>query len=353
MRVSRILLATFVSSKISSKALAMTTKIIDSHLHVWANSQEAKSKYPYANGHDPPESLAECASKSALLEKMTLAGVDGSLIVQPINHKFDHSYVTSAIEEHPDRFKGMLLHDPNLSSEEAVSQLENLALKGFVGVRFNPYLWPAKGDGWERMSEGAGAAVYKRCAELHMPVGVMCFKGLQLHLDDIVGLIKASPETTLVLDHFGFTSFSEEGNAAFRELLKLAEYPQVVVKISALFRLNDSSPYDKVKSERFEPLLKWFGADRLMFGTDFPFVLEQEPEKYEGMVQLVSSWLEDDDSARTAVMGKTAEVSGTSCLEHVIATFFLLRSSNSFHKLSLANSACLDHGVRAKALTNI
>jgi predicted TIM-barrel fold metal-dependent hydrolase len=308
MRVSRILLTSFISSEISSNTLAMTTKIIDSHLHVWASSQEAKSKFPYADGQDPPKSLADSASKSALLEKMNAAGVDGSLIVQPINHKFDHSYVISAIEEHPDRFKGMLLHDPSLSSEEAVSQLEDLALKGFVGVRFNPYLWPAKDAGWERMSEGSGLAVYKRCAELHMPVGVMCFKGLQLHLDDIIELLKASPETMLILDHFGFTSFSEEGDAAFQDLLKLAQYPQVIVKISALFRLNDSSPYDRVKNERFTPLLEAFGGNRLMFGTDFPFVLEQEPEKYEGMVELVSSWMKDD-ATRSAVMGKTAEVS--------------------------------------------
>lgn len=310
MRVSRIILTSFLCSEIASTTLAMTTKIIDSHLHVWASSQEAIAMYPHADGQHPPDSLADSASKAALLEKMNAAGVSGSLIVQPINHKFDHSYVTSAIKDHPAQFKGMLLHDPSLSSEEAISQLENLALKGFVGVRFNPYLWPAKGDSWERMSEGAGLAVYKRCAELHMPVGVMCFKGLQLHLDDITKLLKASPKTTLILDHFGFTSFSEEGDAAFQDLLKLAQYPQVVVKISALFRLNDSSPYDKVKSERFIPLLEAFGAERLMFGTDFPFVLEQEPEKYEGTVALVSSWMKDD-ATRSAVMCNTAEVSST------------------------------------------
>ena len=134
----------------------------------------------------------------------------------------------------------------------------------------------------------------------------MCFKGLDLHLDDITKLLEASPKTTLILDHFGFTSLSEEGDAAFQDLLKLAKYPQVIVKVSALFRLNDSSPYQRVKKERFEPLLEKFGPDRLMFGSDFPFVLEQEPEKYDGMIELVSSWMEDE-SVRSSVMSKTAE----------------------------------------------
>ena len=146
----------------------MSTKIIDSHLHVWADSKEAVS-FPYAENQSPPEQLADRASKSALLQNMDKAGVTGSLIVQPINHKFDHTYVLSAINENK-RFKAMMLHNPNHSSNEAVSQLEDLALKGFVGVRFNPYLWPEKedGSGWEPMSKGAGLSVYKRCAELQV-----------------------------------------------------------------------------------------------------------------------------------------------------------------------------------------
>lgn len=151
----------------------------------------------------------------------------------------------------------------------------------------------------------AGLAVYKRCAELNMPVGVMCFQGLQLHYDDIVALLRSSPETVLVLDHFGFTGLDDQGNSVFTQLLELAKYPNVIVKISALFRLKDASPYNRVKQERFLPLLETFGADRLMFGTDFPFVLEQT-ESYKDMVFLVSSWIENPKD-RQAIMGGTAE----------------------------------------------
>lgn len=167
-------------------------------------------------------------------------------------------------------------------------------------------------------------------------MGVMCFKGLDLHLDDIKNLLEASPKTTMILDHFGFTSCTEKGDAAFQDLLELAKYPQVVVKISALFRLSDSSPYEKVKRERFEPLLKTFGPSRLMYGSDFPFVLEQEPEKYEGMVNLVSSWMEDD-SVRSWVMGKTAEVR-RSCFE-ILLFIFLTRPSPLCLTLGFSNVA--------------
>ena len=305
---SRSLSLLFSLAPFSVVAMAPPLKIIDSHLHVWANEQEASSRFPYAPGQEPPESLRNEASISSLLQQMDQSGVDGALIVQPINHKFDHSYVTSAIQTHPTRFKGMLLHDPSMTEADAISTLDNLALAGFCGVRFNPYLWPSKttsdGGGWEKMSQGAGLAVYKRCGELHMPVGIMCFQGLQLHYDDIIELLEASPSTTMILDHFAFTSL--DNDEAFQQLLQLAQYKQVMIKISALFRLKDSSPYNRVRTERFEPLLKAFGKDRLMFGSDFPFVLE-EPESYGGMVELVKSWVESDESVCNALFYETAQ----------------------------------------------
>jgi len=153
------------------------------------------------------------------------------------------------------------------------------------------------------MSEGAGLAVYQRCGELGMPVGVMCFQGLNLHYDDICNLIAKAPETTLILDHFGFTSLKNDDDS-FDQLLRLAQYPNVYVKVSALFRLDDASPYEQVCAKRFRPLLEAYGANRLLYGSDFPFVLEQ-PERYK-MVDLVASWC-TDDATRSAILGGTAE----------------------------------------------
>jgi predicted TIM-barrel fold metal-dependent hydrolase len=108
----------------------------------------------------------------------------------------------------------------------------------------------------------------------------------------------------MILDHFGFTSVDDP--SAFDQLLQLAQYPNVFVKVSALFRLGDENgeSYRRVRKERFLPLLEAFGADRLMYGSDFPFVLDQ-PQAYE-MHKLVASWIDDSDK-RAAVMGGTAE----------------------------------------------
>lgn len=196
-----------------------------------------------------------------------------------------------------------MLYDPSMASaNEALSTLESLLLKGFVGVRFNPYLWPIdeSTNFNKKISEDAVAlAVYKRCGKLKMPVGIMCFKGLDLHYDDVVALIESSPVTELILDHMGFTFLNNEGrgnsNVAFEELLSLAKYPNVYIKISALFRVaagNDRFPYNDVKEKRFKLLLNAFGSKRLLFGTDFPYVLGEEGS-YKGAVDTVLGWCKE------------------------------------------------------------
>jgi len=343
------------NSKTKTPSTMMTTnrhpfKIIDSHLHVWGNSHAAVSEYPYATDQTPPEALREVADVDALLFHLEQNHVDGAVIVQPINYQYDHSYVVKeALQKYPTKFKGMLLHDPSLlETETAIRRLEELTLQGFVGVRYNPYLWPASPeaaatakDGLSKMkttpmsSSPSGLAVYKRCGQLKMPVGVMCFKGLEFHLDDITNLLESSPTTTMILDHFSFTRLgssdsddrtrdttdtnnsnntnkkNDDEEVIFQQLLALGtKYPQLVIKISAMFRLNDPDgyPYERVRTERFVPLLAVFGPERLMFGTDFPFVLEQ-PGSYKAHIDLFTSvWLRDESQVtKQLIMGGTAE----------------------------------------------
>ncbi len=300
----RVWIAALTAAIASSRAFSfsMPAAVIDAHLHIWATTVDSLH-YPY--DQPPPPALQDVASPEALLECMKEAGVDGALIVQPINHRFDHTYVSDAIAKYPAKFKGMLLHDPSLPPKFALERLEQLILSGFVGVRFNPYLWV---DGKLMSEDGSGGLeVFKRCAELRVPVGIMCFKGLNLHIDDILALLSKSPETKIVLDHFGFCALSEEGHRAFDLLLDLARYPNVYVKISAMFRNTgdkDSYPYVMIKEKRFMPLLEVYGAKRLMMGSDFPYVLETTGS-YAGAVETVLSWMPPGE--REAVMGGTAQ----------------------------------------------
>mmetsp|Transcript_1037 Transcript_1037/g.1713 ORF Transcript_1037/g.1713 Transcript_1037/m.1713 type:complete len:305 (+) Transcript_1037:69-983(+) len=288
-------------------ASMMRTVPIDSHLHVWS---DGNVPFPYATGGvggPPPADLAHCQAMHLLSEQQK-ANVGGALIVQPINHGFDHSYVESILSN-PDigtKFKGMCLIDPKLDIAKGKDFLSEMQSRGFVGVRFNPYLWPQD----EKMSDVRGSTFYQKAGELNMPVGFMCFKGLPLHYDDIVTLLEAHPKTKAILDHWGF--FLQNGDVdeiAWQQLLSLAKYPQVYVKTSALFRVSKEDwPYADLDS-RFLALKSAFGAKRLMWGSDYPFV--EQKCGYQKALSALAQWQQTDNNMLQEewefVLRKTAE----------------------------------------------
>lgn len=245
-----------------------SAKVIDSHVHVWASLQEAE-KYPYFPGQEPTLT----GHADFLLQCMEEAGVDGALIVQPINHKFDHSYVTSVLKRYPSKFSGCCLANP-AEDGSGIKQLEDLVSKdGYCAVRFNPYLWPSS----EKMTNTIGKAMFSKAGELGVPVGFMCMKGLNLHFAEIEELCTEYRSTTVIIDHLGFCKppINDEGSLAFSNLLKLSKFPQVYLKYSALFRVSrEAYPYKDLSSS-LSQVVSSFGANRIMWGSDFPFVVPE------------------------------------------------------------------------------
>ncbi|GAY44161.1 Amidohydro-rel domain-containing protein [Citrus sinensis] len=262
-------MATTSTSEADIKPTPSKVKIIDSHLHVWASPEEAADKFPYFPGQEPTLP----GHVDFLLQCMEEASVDGALIVQPINHKFDHSLVTSVLKKYPSKFVGCCLANP-AEDVIGIKQLEQLILKdGFRAVRFNPYLWPSG----QQMTNEVGKAMFSKAGELGVPVGFMCMKGLNLHISEIEELCTEFPSTTVLLDHLAFCKppSNDEESLAFSNLLKLSRFPQVYVKFSALFRVSRMPfPYQDLSSP-LSQVVSSFGANRVMWGSDFPYVVPE------------------------------------------------------------------------------
>ena len=94
--------------------MAQTQKI-DGHLHVWA-PKEKSGEFPYYGaliGSDSAANEPPLPGYAELLkQEMKSAGIDKSVIVQPGNHMFDHTYVSYVLKEFPNDFVGVLLANP-------------------------------------------------------------------------------------------------------------------------------------------------------------------------------------------------------------------------------------------------
>ena len=262
-----------------SNAPTGLSSIIDAHVHIWGTGE---AHFPYAIGAPlPPAGMQASSDAAALLHQLDCTGVAGALIVQPIHYMFDHSYVAQVIACNP-RLKGMALMDPLAGPQF----LESIKQQGFVGVRFNPSLWPKQQqkererenekeqEKLELMSAVRGARLFAQCGALGLPVGFMCFKGLSKHAEDIRSLLRLHPTTRVIIDHWGF--FLQNGvvdEDSWAALLDLAAFPQVHVKVSAAFRniLPGEDPACALKN-RFHQLVESFTPSRLLWGSDWPYV---------------------------------------------------------------------------------
>ena len=120
------------------------------------------------------------------------------------------------------------------------------------------------------------------------------------HLPNVLKFVDALPaDARLVLDHFG----KPRDFAPWKRLVgELAQRENVYCKLSGLVTevgKIDFSPY-------LETALEAFGADRLMFGSDWPVVTaHMEYGDWKRVVELFASRL--SKSEHEAVMGGTAE----------------------------------------------
>lgn len=260
---------------------------IDAHVHVW------DPKFPPHRDHPLPPSLSGTAND--LLQNMDAAGVDKTIIVQPINYKFDHACVSDAVQRYPTRFAVVALADTTLGPAEACAELERGVLhNGFRGVRLNPTFTPAGFAG------DTAIALVQKAGELDVPVALFA---RPQHLDDVAKLLERFPETKILLDHFAFCTPGEEDEARDKVLSMGRQFPHLYVKTSAWFRVSKELWPHRDLHGYLRGLLDAFGPTRMLIGSDYPFV-KQQYDYSQAFSLLSEAPLSDED--RECILGTTA-----------------------------------------------
>lgn len=261
--------------------------LIDAHVHVFARDP----RFPFAPGAKPPD---EDATPEMLLALMRTNGVARTVLIQVIHYKWDNRYLASVLKRYPKYFQGVCRVDP--LDPAAPDHLSQLTAEGFRGVRLSPAA-TADGD-WIRGP--LMLPLWKRCAELRVPMTILA---PATRLPDLVPLIEANPELDLVIDHMADCPLHRPN--LLEKLLALARYPRVYVKVSDLWVVSQQAyPYLDAL-EQLKVVYAEFGANRLMWDTNWPVSLKQLP--YARIVELYRDRLPFSAQDREEVLYKTVQ----------------------------------------------
>ena len=277
-----------VGEQSSSPAAKRAPLLIDSHVHIF----EHNPQFPFAAGAHPP---AEDAPVEKLLDLMHANSVVRTVIIQVIHYKWDNSYLLSVLKRYPSTFHGVCRVNPE--DPAAPDHLSELTAQGFRGVRISPAA-DATGD-WIRGP--LMPPLWRRCNQLKVPMTVLA---PVTRMPDLVPLIEANPELTVVIDHMADCPLDRPD--LLQLLLNLARYPRVFVKITDMWVLSKQPyPYPDAQDQA-KRLLERFGAQRLMWATNWPVSLVQLP--YAKIVELYRDHLNFvTPEEREEILSKTVQ----------------------------------------------
>ena len=252
---------------------------VDAHVHIFAPLSQA-----FPREVSPLAPAGRAATVEHLLREMDAAGVERAVLIQMGGFQIaHHRYVAQAVRRWPDRLAAVGLVD--VHDADSPARLSKLyEATGIAGIR----LMGTLGDpGAARAEDLAACGLFQRADELGLNVNLYCRSDQLPHIER---LVRAFPGVRVSLDHLGIcpsTSFVPDrwGRPRFDEepippptyprVLDLARYPNVYVKVSGEYAFSrEAYPYRDLRP-LVEQVYRAYGAGRMMWGTDFPWIGEE------------------------------------------------------------------------------
>jgi len=252
------------------------SEFVDAHHHIWRQAD-----LPWLSGpmqpriFGPYEPIRRDYPIEEYLADVASSGVTRSVYVQTnwANDRFqdETAWVQQTADEHG--WPHAIVSFADFSADDVRPQLDRLARYGLVrGTRMQLH--------WHENPLYRFAARPDLCVEptIQRNVAQLADYGwsfdLQVFAAQMTGaaeLAGACPNVTFILQHAGMLEdLSPQGRAAWREgMAKLARCPNVVCKLSGLgtfIHRNDAAHVAGILNET----ILLFGADRCMFGSNFP-----------------------------------------------------------------------------------
>ncbi len=237
--------------------------VIDTHMHVWSRGgRRFPFAHPYQNDFVPPQ---VDGTVETLIRDMDAHGVSHCVLVQVIYHGWDNRYVAHCVRRFPDRLRAHGLIDP--TDRHVADKLEYwMGEQKLSGMRFSPIYYKGK-DSW--MDDAPAHALWQRAEKLG---ALFNFFISPPQLPRLERMIRQYPGVPVVIDHLAQMDLAvEDPRPQLNQLLRLARYPNLSVKVSELASVSASGRYPYPDAYPWvERVFDAFGPDRLLWGTGYP-----------------------------------------------------------------------------------
>jgi predicted TIM-barrel fold metal-dependent hydrolase len=234
--------------------------LIDCHAHVWG------PELPYVA--DAWKRLDYVYTTEDFLADLDIHGVRYGVISAASLFGTNNSYSASALRAHRH-----LRATANVEMNVDRATLESMRADGFVGVRLQWFFLdplPAMGAQFQQL-----------CNWLHD-------LGMHVHLNingarlvDVASRI-SDTGVNFVIDHFGWHDpVPRLAAPSYQGMLKLLERDNVWVKMTSGYRHPDEHHPDwSLPIEYAQDLLRRFGPEKLLWGSDTPFIGHEQVASY-------------------------------------------------------------------------
>jgi predicted TIM-barrel fold metal-dependent hydrolase len=279
---------------------------VDCHSHLWSPE---RSRYPLRPGAKEEDVKPTGFTPGEFFSHARPEGVNRVVVVgHTLHFGFDARYMIELAKARPGEVavQAYLDHaDPNVTTRMA--ELKAQGVKAFRLRLLDPWQGPFP-------ASHPIQKTYEFAAKERL---VICPLINPDWLPQLGLLSERQPATTVVIDHFGRIGVDGFGKVPpvpgtikvedVANLVKLAQYPMMHVKVSAFYALGRRTPpYDDMLPFIRE-LLSAYGPERLMWGSDCPYQL-LPGHTYKASIAVIRDRLDGvSEDGREWLLRKTAE----------------------------------------------
>lgn len=245
---------------------------IDAHCHIYPEKIASRA----VNGTDTFYDIKSCGKGTVgdLFEVGGKVGIDHfvvqSVATTPKQVRSINDFIAEEVKENNGRLTGLGTLHPD--SDDIEGDLEHLISLGLHGVKLHPDIQDFKIDDYRNLK------IYELCEKKRIPILIHAGDSRydRSNPNRLLPILKIYSNLTVIAAHFGGWSIWEEACE------KLHGLPNLYV--------DCSSSFYALTKEKSRELIYKYGADRVLFGTDYPMWSADKEVEY-----LLQLGLSDDE----------------------------------------------------------